>query len=72
MAAEEVLTDDQRAYEALVLAVRTSDGVPVEAVSDDLSLDGLIESREDRMVLTLRGRLLANEVASRLAVPLSM
>lgn len=65
-AGAEVLDSDARELEALALAIRTSDGVPLAAVPDDRDLYGLIESRGDRAVLTLRGRLLANEVAIRL------
>jgi hypothetical protein len=38
-------------------------------VPDDPALDGLFEIVGDRAVLTLRGRLLANEVAIRLVAP---
>jgi putative oxygen-independent coproporphyrinogen III oxidase len=54
-----------RRLEALQLEVRTRRGVPVETLPAD-DLDGLIEVVGDRAVLTLRGRLLANEVALRL------
>jgi oxygen-independent coproporphyrinogen-3 oxidase len=54
--------------EALQLALRTAAGVPAAAVPlDDGALDGLVEVIDgDRVVLTARGRLLANEVALRL------
>jgi oxygen-independent coproporphyrinogen-3 oxidase len=68
-AADEVLTDDQSAFEGLALALRTSVGVPATAVPDDPDLEGLVERRGDRAVLTVRGRLLANEVTVRLGVP---
>ncbi len=68
-AADEVLTDEQVAFEGLALALRTSVGVPATVVPDDPDLDGLFERRGDRAVLTVRGRLLANEVTVRLAVP---
>jgi oxygen-independent coproporphyrinogen-3 oxidase len=57
-----------RRLEALQLAVRTKEGVPVGALgpSDLADLDGLVEKRDERLVLTPRGRLLANEVAVRL------
>jgi putative oxygen-independent coproporphyrinogen III oxidase len=57
-----------RRLEALQLAVRTKEGVPVGALgpSDLADLDGLVEQRDARLVLTRRGRLLANEVAVRL------
>jgi putative oxygen-independent coproporphyrinogen III oxidase len=56
--------------EALQLALRTRQGVPEEALSgwaDDPVLATLVEpGPTGRLVLTLRGRLLANEVALRL------
>jgi oxygen-independent coproporphyrinogen-3 oxidase len=56
-----------RAEEALQLMLRTRDGVPVAALDDtDPDLAGLVERRGDRFVLTVDGRLLANEVALRL------
>ncbi len=66
MAAEEVLTDEQRRFEALALALRTPSGVPAAALPDGPDLEGLIELRGTRAVLTLRGRLLANAVTTRL------
>jgi putative oxygen-independent coproporphyrinogen III oxidase len=66
-AAGEQLDDEARALEQLQLALRTNDGVPVDALPvDDIDLCGLIELRGDRAVLTVHGRLLANEVAVRL------
>ncbi|MFZ0666023.1 MAG: radical SAM family heme chaperone HemW, partial [Acidimicrobiales bacterium] len=63
-------TDDvdaeSREFEALALLVRTAEGVPGDCVPDDPALEGLIEKHGSRAVLTLRGRLLANEVAIRL------
>jgi putative oxygen-independent coproporphyrinogen III oxidase len=64
MAAEERLDAADRRIEALQLALRTRDGVPVSALPDEL--EDLVERRGDRLVLTVRGRLLANEVAVRL------
>ncbi len=64
MAAEERLDAADRRIEALQLALRTRDGVPVDALPDEL--EDLVERRGDRLVLTVRGRLLANEVAVRL------
>jgi hypothetical protein len=56
-----------RAEEALQLALRTRDGVPAAALNeDDPDLAGLVTRRGDRLVLTMGGRLLANEVAMRL------
>jgi oxygen-independent coproporphyrinogen-3 oxidase len=65
-AAEEWLSEEERLFESLALAVRTVDGVPAAVVPDDPALDGLIERRGERAVLTVRGRLLANEVTTRL------
>jgi putative oxygen-independent coproporphyrinogen III oxidase len=64
----EQLDDAERRVEGLQLAIRTRDGVPAADVEPDLltDLDGLIERRGDRVVLTERGRFLANEVAIRL------
>jgi putative oxygen-independent coproporphyrinogen III oxidase len=62
----EVLTDEQRRFEALALALRTPVGVPWPALEDDQDLVGLVQRRGDQAVLTVRGRLLANEVTTRL------
>jgi oxygen-independent coproporphyrinogen-3 oxidase len=67
-AGEEVLTDHQRAFEALTLSLRTRSGVPAAAVPEDPDLDGLMTTGGGRAVLTVRGRLLANEVSARLLV----
>jgi oxygen-independent coproporphyrinogen-3 oxidase len=68
-AGEEVLDESQRALEALALSLRTSEGVPEWALPEDDQLDGLVSRAEGRAVLTLRGRLLADELARRLQVP---
>ncbi len=67
-AGAETLDDDLRRIEGLQLALRTERGVPADALSSDdgAVLDGLIETVDDRLVLTRAGRLLANEVAVRL------
>ena len=67
-AAGEDLDADERALEGLQLALRMREGVPADALDAD-DLEGLVERVGDRLVLTLRGRLLANEVALRLRVP---
>jgi oxygen-independent coproporphyrinogen-3 oxidase len=64
-AAGESLDAEARAAEQLQLALRTRGGVPAAALPVD-DLDGLVEVRGDRAVLTPTGRLLANEVAVRL------
>jgi putative oxygen-independent coproporphyrinogen III oxidase len=66
-AGREVLTDEQRAFEALSLSLRTPHGVPSANLSRADELAGLIEEREGRAVLTVRGRLLANEVTTRIS-----
>jgi oxygen-independent coproporphyrinogen-3 oxidase len=69
-AGEELAPDDRR-LEALQLALRTRAGVPADALdpADRAELDGLVVPDGDRLVLSVRGRLLANEVAVRLRVP---
>ena len=67
-AADERLDDDARMLEALQLSLRTRHGVPLEAL-DATGLPGLVEAHRtdpSRLVLTVPGRLLANEVALRL------
>jgi putative oxygen-independent coproporphyrinogen III oxidase len=63
--AGETLGAEERRIEGLQLALRTRDGVPAAALPVD-ELDGLLERRGERVVLTRAGRLLANEVAVRL------
>jgi putative oxygen-independent coproporphyrinogen III oxidase len=65
-AAEEVLTGEQRRFEALALGLRTPAGVPTSALPDHRDLDGLVVRSDGRAVLTVRGRLLANAVTARL------
>lgn len=67
---EEVLDDDTRALERLQLELRTRHGVSAETLPVE-DIDGLVERRGDRVVLTRSGRLLANEVALRLTAPLA-
>ena len=61
----ETLDAETRRLERLQLALRTRAGVPAEALPDDL--DDLVERDSGRVTLTLRGRLLANEVSLRLS-----
>ncbi len=68
-AGEEVLSHDQRLFEGLALALRTSSGVPTSVDPDDPDLARLIERRGERTVLTVPGRLLANAVTTRLLLP---
>jgi putative oxygen-independent coproporphyrinogen III oxidase len=65
-AGREVLTGEQRAFEELSLMLRTPRGVPWDALTRIDELDGLVDRREGRAVLTVRGRLLANEVTTRI------
>ena len=67
-ASGEVLERLERQWEALMLSLRTRSGVPASVVPDELYDDGLVESASGGAgtTLTLRGRLLANEVALRL------
>jgi len=65
-AAREELTPGQREFEALSLALRTRRGVPWDCLEDPGSLEGLITRVDGRAVLTVRGRLLANEVSARI------
>ena len=67
-AADERLDPDARTLEGLQLSLRTRAGVPATALDPD-ELPGLVEPHADdtdRLVLTVAGRLLANEVALRL------
>jgi putative oxygen-independent coproporphyrinogen III oxidase len=72
-AGREVLTPEQQRFEALTLALRTPRGVPwgaLEGAEELEVLEGLVMRTErpagDRAVLTVRGRLLANEVSARI------
>ncbi len=64
----EELDADERRVEGLQLAIRTRDGVARTDVINEVmvELQGLVERRSDRVVLTPEGRFLANEVAIRL------
>ena len=73
--ARELLTDDQRRDEEVLLGIRLVEGLPIAAVPERTAVaaliaDGLVDGRAalaaDRVVLTLRGRLLADTVVRRL------
>ena len=66
VAAEEVLDPEERRLEGLQLALRTRAGVPPGALGGGDDLGDLVEVAGGRARLTVRGRLLANEVAVRL------
>jgi hypothetical protein len=66
VAGEECLDDAARGIELRQLALRTREGVPLASLDvADARLEGLVEvdAAADRVRLTPRGRLLANEVA---------
>jgi putative oxygen-independent coproporphyrinogen III oxidase len=75
-AGRETLDDDTRRLEAILLGTRIVDGLPIEALEQDgrrevapLIADGLVEGPAaiaGRIVLTRRGRLLADAVVRRL------
>jgi oxygen-independent coproporphyrinogen-3 oxidase len=67
-AAGETLDGATREFERLELMLRMRDGVPIEVLDGD-ALPGLVERHDDRWVLTVRGRLMANEISTRLRVP---
>lgn len=70
VAAGEDLSPETRRQEALELSLRTRAGVPEAALPrwrQDEVLSELVEPRDDNLVLTSAGRLLANEVAIRLS-----
>ncbi len=58
-----------RNFEALALSLRTPTGVPSETLPEAAEVTGLIERRDGRAVLTVRGRLVANAVTARLSYP---
>jgi oxygen-independent coproporphyrinogen-3 oxidase len=62
----EVLTPAQREFEALSLSLRMPRGVPWECLERPEELAGLVAREDGRAVLTVRGRLLANEVGARI------
>jgi oxygen-independent coproporphyrinogen-3 oxidase len=63
---DEVLTAEQREFEALALSLRTRQGVPSSALDENPDLDGFVRHDAGRAVLTVRGRLLANAVTGSL------
>ncbi len=78
-AGREVLTDDQLYDETVLLGVRLAEGLDLDRLRPEgrravagLLVDGLVEQRaavrDRRVVLTLRGRLLADAVVRRLVL----
>jgi oxygen-independent coproporphyrinogen-3 oxidase len=64
-AAGETLDAATRRFERLELQLRMPGGVPLDALDGD-ELAGLVQRRDERWVLTRRGRLMANEISTRL------
>ncbi len=67
--AREVLDDDARRVERVLLELRLADGLPLDVLTaaergrvDDLVARALLVRHDDRLVLTLQGRLLADAV----------
>ena len=62
--AQETLSDSEREFEKLALSIRTPFGVPVSALA--VTSSDLVERKGDRAVLSVRGRLVANDLTTRL------
>ncbi|KAB7744756.1 coproporphyrinogen III oxidase [Nostocoides sp. F2B08] len=80
-AAREILTPDEVYDETVLLGVRLADGLPIDALRPEgrgavaaLIADGLVQHeaalRDRRLVLSMRGRLLADAVVRRLVLGL--
>ncbi len=67
VAAEEKVDRQGREFERLMLSLRTPEGVPPHVLPESAVEEGLVEPVGDRLVLTVRGRLLANAVSAMLA-----
>ena len=61
-----MLTAEQRAFEELSLMLRTPRGVPWGTLDRSRSWTGSSSDTRGRAVLTVRGRLLANEVTDQI------
>jgi len=70
VAGDEVLTAHEITVESIMLGTRLREGLPLAKVEgpalEELAADGLVETRDAAMVLTDRGRLLADAVVRRL------
>ena len=73
-AGSEVLTEEDKALEAVMLGVRMRRGLEIAALSDagaraaqDECSEGRVEIAGGRVTLTLKGRLFADAVARRLS-----
>ena len=72
----EVLDDETRRVERVLLEIRLRSGLPLSALDDggraavpQLEADGLVVTDVDRLLLTVRGRLLADAVVRSLTFP---
>ncbi|SEQ61400.1 oxygen-independent coproporphyrinogen-3 oxidase [Lentzea xinjiangensis] len=72
-AGREVLSEEDRRVERVLLELRLAEGLPMDVLDDagraearSAMADGLLEPLADRCVLTARGRLLADAVVRRL------
>jgi putative oxygen-independent coproporphyrinogen III oxidase len=63
--AGETLDEPTRRFEQMELLLRMTDGVPLDALDGD-ELPGMVERDGDRWKLTRAGRLMANEISTRL------
>ena len=68
VAGSELVAGDSKAFERLALSLRTRRGVPVGSFEGEEFLDEFLDHVEDRLVLTRRGRLMADELVRRLKV----
>jgi oxygen-independent coproporphyrinogen-3 oxidase len=67
-AGSERVEGSSAAFERLALQLRTREGVPVSAFAGQEGLEDFLEPVGDRLVLTRKGRLLADELVRRLVV----
>ncbi|PID54516.1 MAG: coproporphyrinogen III oxidase [Micrococcales bacterium] len=70
-AGREILTSQELCLEQIMLGIRLAGGLdtsclPDPRIADEVQADGLADVRGDRLVLSLRGRLLADQVVGRL------
>ena len=73
MFARELLSAEDRRVERIMLELRMATGLPLEVLTaaeqeraSQVIAEGLAELRDGRLVLTLRGRLLADGIVLRL------
>ena len=64
-AAGETLDEPTRRFERMELLLRMRDGVPLDVLEGD-ELPGMVQRTGDRWTLTRAGRLMANEISTRL------